>query len=93
MKKIKTVKIWKNGKSEEANLLIASSEFDNLISHCSFSYKLCSIDNSTEENNLIVGQCLANGSVEMNEDEYLEWDGSNESAYIYIADKLNLTIL
>jgi len=93
MKKIQTIQIWKNGQSQEANLLIASSEFDNLISYCSFSYKLCSIDDSTDEINLIVGECLAIGSVEMNQDEYLEWDGSNESAYNYIADKLNLTII
>jgi hypothetical protein len=93
MKKIEAVNVWKNGESQEANLLVASIQYDNLQNSCSFLYQLCSSGEGTEEMPLIIGQELASGNINLDGDAYLEWDGSNDYAYDYIANKLNLTIL
>jgi hypothetical protein len=93
MKSIKPVTIWKNGESQEANLLNAYIVNDNLQSACSFYYALCSSGEGTEAMPLVVGQTLAEGSVPMYGEDYLAWDNSNEAAYVYIAEKLNLTLI
>jgi transcriptional antiterminator Rof (Rho-off) len=93
MKKIQPVTIWKNGESQEANLLLANSEYDNLESACSFIYKLCSSGEGTEAMPLVIGQTLAQGNITMKDEDYLAWDNSNEAAYVYIAEKLNLTLI
>jgi len=92
MKQIEAVNIWKNGESQKANILVASIEYDNLQTSCSFFYQLRSSVEGTEEMPLIIGQELTSGSISLSGDEYLEWDGSNDYAYDYIANKLNLTI-
>jgi hypothetical protein len=93
MKKIKPITIWKNGESQEANLLSALLVNDNLQSSCSFYYQLCSSGEGTEAMPLIVGQMLTEGNLTMSEKVYLAWDNSNEQAYEYIATKLNLTLI
>ena len=93
MKPIQPITIWKNGESKEANLLSALLVNDNLQSSCSFYYQLCSSGEGTEAMPLIVGQMLTEGSVPMDGQNYLDWDNSNEAAYVYIAKKLNLTII
>jgi hypothetical protein len=93
MKKIESVNVWKNGQSQEANILLASIINDDLQSYCTFYYQLCSSGEGTEEMPLIIGECLANGTINLDGVEYLEWNGSNDYPYFYIADKLNLTII
>jgi hypothetical protein len=93
MKKIEPVTIWKNGKSQEANLLNAYIENDNLATSCSFYYSLLSSGEGTESMHLIIGQNLTEGTILMNGENYLNWDNSNEAAYVYIAEKLNLTLI
>jgi hypothetical protein len=93
MKPIEPVTIWKNGESQEANLLNAYIINDNLQSSCSFYYALCSSGQGTETLPLIVGQTLAEGNIAMTGEDYLAWDNSNEAAYVYIAEKLNLTLI
>ena len=93
MKSIEPVTIWKNGESQEANLLNAYIINDNLATSCSFFYQLCSSGEGTEAMPLVVGQTLAEGNVTMYGDDYLAWDNSNEAAYVYIAEKLNLTLI
>lgn len=93
MKKIEAVNVWKNGQSKEANLLVATIINDNLQTFCTFYYELCSSGEGTEEMPLIIGESLANGNVNLDGDAYLEWDGSNDYAYDYIANKLNLIIV
>ena len=93
MKKIQAVTIWKNGESQEANLLNAYIINDNLESSCSFYYSLNASGEGTEEMPLIVGATLADGGIDMIGEDYLGWDGSNQSAYTYIAEKLNLIIV
>jgi hypothetical protein len=93
MKSIEPVTIWKNGKSQEANILNAYIINDNLESSCSFYYQLCSSGQGTEAMPLIIHQTLADGNVTMDGENYLAWSGDNEEAYTYIAEKLNLTLI
>jgi len=93
MKKIESVQIWKNGKSQQANLLNAYIINDNLESSCSFYYSLNASGDGTEMMPVIVGANLADGNLTMDGENYLAWDGSNDYAFTYIAEKLNLTLI
>ena len=93
MKPIQPVTIWKNGESQEANLLNAYIINDNLATSCSFYYSLCASGEGTEAMPLVIGQTLAEGNITMTGQDYLDWDNSNEAAYVYIAEKLNLTLI
>jgi hypothetical protein len=93
MKPIQPVTIWKNGESQEANLLNAYIINDNLATSCSFFYQLCSSGEGTELFLIHIGQTLADGNINMSGQDYLDWDNSNEAAYVYIAEKLNLTLI
>ncbi len=93
MKKIEPIQIWKNGESQEATILNAYIINDNLATACTFYYQLCSSGESTEEAPLVMGQTLAEGNITMSGEDYSNWDDSNNAAYLYIAEKLNLTII
>ena len=93
MKPIEPITIWKNGKSQEANLLNAIIINDNLATSCSFYYSLCASGVGTEPMPLIIGQTLAEGNITMSGEDYLAWDGDNNFAFSYIAEKLNLTLI
>ena len=89
MKQIETIQIWKNGESQEANLLNAYIINDNLATSCSFYYQLCSSGEQPDS----IGQTLADGNVTMDGENYLLWNGDNNDAYSYIASELNLTLI
>lgn len=89
MKPIEPIQIWKNGESQEANLLVAYIINDNLESSCTFYYQLCSSGEQPDT----IGQSLAEGNVSMSGEDYLAWDGDNNYAYTYIAQQLNLTLI
>jgi hypothetical protein len=89
MKQIEPITIWKNGQSQEATILNAYIINDNLESSCSFYYQLCASGEQPDT----IGQSLADGNVTMDGENYLAWDGSNDYAFSYIAEKLNLTII
>jgi hypothetical protein len=93
MKSIEPITIWKNGESQEANLLNAYIINDNLQSSCSFYYSLCASGEGTEAMPLVIGQTLAEGNVTMDGENYLNWDGDNDYAFTYIAEKLNLKLI
>ena len=93
MRKIEPITIWKNGESQEANLLNAIIINDNLATSCSFYYSLCASGEGTEAMPLVIGQTLAEGNITMSGEQYLAWDGSNDYAFFYIAEKLNLTLI
>ena len=93
MIKIESVTIWKNGESQEANLLNAYIINDNLATSCSFYYSLNASGEGTEAMPLVIGQTLAEGNITMSGDTYLAWDGDNDFAFSYIAEKLNLTLI
>jgi hypothetical protein len=80
---IQPVSIWNNGQSKEASELDARIIYDDLATSCTFYYEL-------KEGN--GGLTLSVGNVAMDGQDYIDWDNSNEQAYVYIAGKLNLTI-
>jgi hypothetical protein len=93
MKQILPIQAWKNGEQLEANLLNAYIINDNLATSCSFYYSLNTSGDGTEAMPLIIGQVVADGNINMSGEDYLHWDNSNEAAYVYIAEKLNLTLI
>ena len=93
MRKIQPITAWKNGEQLEANLLNAYIINDNLATSCSFYYSLNTSGEGTEAMPLIMGQVVAEGNLTMSGDDYIAWDNSNEQAYQYIAEKLNLTLI
>jgi len=93
MKQIETIKIWKNGQSQEATILNAYIINDNLATSCSFYYQLCSMGEGSELFITSIGQTLAEGNVTMDGENYLLWNGDNNDVYSYIAAELNLTLL
>jgi hypothetical protein len=93
MKKIQPVTAWKNGEQLEASLLNATIVNDNLESACTFYYQLLTGGDGTEAMPIAVGQSVAEGNISLIGEEYLEWNGSNDYAYDYIAEKLNLTLI
>lgn len=93
MRKIEPVQAWKNGEQLEANLLNAYIINDNLESSCSFYYSLNTSGDGTEAMPLVLGQVVAEGNITMSGEDYIAWDNSNEAAYAYIAEKLNLTLI
>jgi hypothetical protein len=93
MRKIQPIQAWKNGEQLEANLLNAIIINDNLQSSCSFYYSLCASGEGTEAMPLVIGQTVAEGNITMDGENYLAWDGDNDYAFTYIAEKLNLTLI
>jgi hypothetical protein len=93
MRKIEPITAWKNGEQLEANLLNAYIINDNLATSCSFYYSLNTSGEGTEEMPLILGQVVAEGNLTMSGEQYLAWNGSNDYAFSYIAEKLNLTLI
>jgi hypothetical protein len=82
---IQPVSIWANGQSKQASELDARIIYDDLATSCTFYYELKEV---LEEGSSV----LSVGNVAMDGQDYIDWDNSNEQAYVYIADKLNLTI-
>ena len=93
MKKIEPVQVWKNGEQLEASLLNAIIVNDNLETACTFYYQLLTGGQGTEAMPISVGQSVAEGNISLSGEEYLEWNGSNDYAFDYIAEKLNLTLV
>jgi hypothetical protein len=93
MKSIEPITIWKNGEQLEANLLNTIIINDNLATSCSFYYSLNTSGDGTEAMPLVLGQVVAEGNITMSGQDYIDWDNSNEAAYVYIAEKLNLTLI
>ena len=93
MRKIEAVQIWKNGEQLEASLLNAIIVNDNLESACTFYYQLLTGGDGTEAMPITYGQSVAEGNISLSGENYLAWNGSNDFAYSYIAEKLNLTLI
>jgi hypothetical protein len=81
MKTIKTVSIWDNGTTQEANILNAYAVNVSLGNSATFYYSLLSESM----------QQLAQGNLTMTGEDYLSWD-VDTFAWDWIAKKLNLVI-
>ena len=93
MRRIESVLVWKNGEQLDASLLNAIIVNDNLETACTFYYQLLTGGDGTEAMPISVGQSVAEGNISLNGEDYLAWNGSNDYAYEYIAEKLNLTLV
>jgi hypothetical protein len=83
MKTINNVQVWKDGEEKQASILNAVLENDDLGTNANFYYQLLSSENEK----------LIDGKISMVGEDYQNWDDSNDGAYDYIANKLNLTII
>jgi hypothetical protein len=91
MKNIKPINIWHNGQTKSANKLNAYIVHDNLENSCTFYYDLVNhteTQNPEETNNTV----LANGNVNMTGEQYENWDGTNMTAYEFIAEQINVEL-
>ena len=87
---IQPVSIWYNGQSKQASELDARIIFDDLATSAQFFYELKEVVDE------VSGSTLSNGNVSMDGQDYLDWGLStdiNQAAYVYVASKLNLTIV
>jgi hypothetical protein len=89
MKTIQPVTVWFNGEEQEATVLSAFASSDNLLNSASFSYQLLKQQEYSTMNFGLSG--LVSGSLSMSGEAYDNWD-TNDYAYEWIAQQLNLTI-
>ena len=82
MKKIEPISIWQNGETKIAEILSADAINDNLKDSAIFFYSLETIENEK----------LSQGNLTMSGQEYNGYT-SNEYAYDWIAEQLNLVII
>ena len=92
MKEIKPIQIWNNGELKTASILDAYIVNDNLKTSCNFYWMLKEADVIVDEQT-IQGEVLANGYITLSSEDYDNWDGSNDYAFNYIANKINVIIL
>ena len=87
---ITPVSIWYNGQSKQASELDARIIFDDLSTTAQFYYELKEVVDGVSV------ATLSNGNCQMDSQDYIDWGSStdiNQAAYVYIASKLNLTIV
>jgi hypothetical protein len=90
---IQPVSIWANGQSKQSSELDARIIYDDLATSATFYYELKEATTHNEEGVASGGMVLSVGNVSMDGQDYIDWDNSNEAAYVYIAGKLNLVII
>jgi hypothetical protein len=85
MKTIQPVSVWFSGVEKQATVLSAYASGDNLVNAASFSYQLLSetISSGLEQ--------VVSGSLSMTGEAYQNWE-TNDYAYEWVAQQLNLTI-
>lgn len=89
MKSITPVSIWQNGEVVSADKLVCSISYDDLSTFATFDYNLLR-ENVTDLGPINVA--VVKGNVTISGQDYIDWDDSNEQVYIYVAEKLNLSI-
>jgi hypothetical protein len=92
MKQIQPIQIWVNGQIQTASWLSSQSIQDNLATFAKFEYALyaAGVDDQTN------GDEIASGNLTMEGQDYIDWNSNpdiNEDAYIWIANKLGLTLI
>lgn len=91
MKTIEPLSLWVNGNIETATKLNVAIVRDDLESTATFVYRLCKMV-VPEGNTEPIPTQLENGNVTMSGQSYIDWDGSNQAAYVFVANALNLTL-
>lgn len=96
MKAITPVNIWHEGSLNEASLLNVASSYDDLNTYATFSYRIMVAAEVPEEPitpPMAINTIVASGTVYMGGQDYIDWDNSNDAAYEYVAEKLNLELV
>lgn len=86
MKKIQAFPIWKNGQTSNVNVLDVYGINVVLGVSAIFKYVLYS------EKDNITGQPVAEGSLTMTKEDYLNWKDDDSFVWNWVASKLKLTI-
>jgi hypothetical protein len=86
MKQIESVQIWDNGQVLEAKILNTYAINVTLSTSATFYYSLL-----TENEDLSVGQQVAQGNLTMTGEAYEQWQ-VDSYAWNWVAEQLNLTI-
>jgi hypothetical protein len=89
MKTINPITIWFNGSDVQANVLSAIAQNDNLQSSANFQYQLLTTDGSPEAHPFFT--TVSQGVLAMTGEVYQNWE-TNDYAYDWVAEQLNLTI-
>lgn len=91
MKTIQAVNVWQNGQVKSATKFNMNSIFDDLETSATFYYELLQVIVDAEGNEST--EQVAQGNLSMTGADYQAWDDSNDSAYVWGAGKLSLTII
>lgn len=91
MKTINPVMVWYGGQEVEATVLNAVVQSDNLQNSATFQYQLMQV--TLDNPNPMYGypQSVVTNYITMSGEAYEAW-GTNDYAYEWIAEQLNLTI-
>lgn len=90
--KIQPVTIWANGLEQQADGFILNSSWDNLSTAATLTYNLVKLNPNVDNE----GTNLANGSLDLQGQDYQDWDTSinaNQWAYDWAAAQLNLVLI
>ena len=92
MKTIEPIQVWYNGQEVQANVLSATATSDNLQDAAQFQYQIMQeVQNPNPIPFQTYLQPVVNGYLIMDGDAYQAWE-TNDYAYDWIAEQLNLTI-
>lgn len=90
MKTIEPISVWYNGKQKQGSVLGVVANNDNLSSAASFTYQILAESDATSP--MINGlEQVASGVLTMSGEVYDNWQ-TNDYAYYWVAEQLNLTI-
>lgn len=89
MKAIETVTVWTKGSNKTAELLRLTSVYDNLEDKAVFLYELLETDGVDNP------YVISDGNLSITSTDYSTWKSgtdTNNTAYTWAADQLNLVI-
>jgi hypothetical protein len=91
MKTIQPVTVWFNGEEIQATILGAIAQNDNLVNSATFQYQLLK-EASMPGSLYVYTQSVVTNYLTMTGEDYDNWD-TNDYAYNWLAQQLNLTII
>jgi hypothetical protein len=92
MRQIEPIEILLNEEVKIASILDAQIISDDLDSSCLFYWMLKEADIIVEDQ-VGSGLILSDGNITISGQDYINWDGSNDFAFNYIATELNVVLL
>ena len=91
-KAIQPISIWYNGENKIGSEINVVLSYDNLEDRGIFQYEIK--ESVTQQGDFLIGGLsLSNGYINIEGQEYLDWDNSNQQAYEFVASKLNVTLI